>query len=167
MAAALMSPRPAWNSQGSLNCPVISINALSDDCSTQASLLTPCRKSLSQSIVSQEPIARSVSLLFILRRPRDIAQLIIAVIVDASKRVRRSGSISDILQEHLKGFPPQADCDSTASILRVAIHRRVFAAAVHSIPSHPLFSCVRVLLRPRVSLVHDAIIAGGGNFGCR
>lgn len=145
MAAAILSSFFSFGGcKRFFYAPAIRINPLSDCCSFQTSSFRPLNKGQCFPIKRYFSIRGSIPMLLLWSFPLNISRLIIAFIVNSSKRVLFAGCISNIIKKVGKFLPSFAYGNSSSSVSWVSVHRRVFAASNHGMPCVPFFcSAVR------------------------
>ena len=103
--------------------------------SWHAQLVSPLRYREILAVESQASIAASITRLFCRRGPSAIARLVIAIGVDAIKRVRHARAWPHIIIESLKGFaPPRTDLDTSPAVFFIAATGGVGTALNHVRP---------------------------------
>lgn len=111
--------------------------------SSESSSLSPAADGICDAIVSQEPNPTGIGGLNSASGPPTIARLVMAVVIDAIKRMLVRGFWPHICQEVYKRINPSlADRDSTAAVVGVLRSMLVQAPALHRSP-RTIFSRVR------------------------
>lgn len=106
----------------------------------------------------------SVLRLFCARSPSAIGGAVIAVIVNAVKRVKRRWHFAHVLQESLKGFSPfWADGNSAPAVPMIVGGFWIAASIPHARPN-PVFALVR-LPSKLIRLFINATTAAASSFG--
>lgn len=127
-------------SQGAGKGPVTMIKSHLQSLSCYSLTACPLSQRFCLSLKGQEPIVSRILCLLFSCSPGDISRLIVAVIINAFKRMlwgRGATYISKKLSE--RRSPPWVYGNASPSVPGVALHTRIGTASNHGIPCAPFF----------------------------
>jgi hypothetical protein len=123
-----------------INAPSVDIQSHLDGASFDAPFSCPIADGLSATLKSNPSGMTTVPSLLTMCSPSHISRLIVAIVVNAIKGMRRTGGTSNICEECGEVVSPSfAHLDAASTILRISIHRWIDAPPDHRIPRSPFF----------------------------
>ena len=140
---AVMGDEPRWQPRAVadfrghrfINGPPAKIEASAQCRARDAQSLRPLRKRQCDAVMGDEVIAAAVVVLPDHGRPAHVARLVIAVIVDAIKRVLPRWTSANVSKKCLKGRQPRiTHADTTTPVVGIFRSLRIGAARFHVAP---------------------------------
>ena len=129
-----------FNSQRFFNRPFTRIQSHLDSLSVDSKFFSPLTYWQGFAIKSYKSCFRTIKHLFRGSSPSTIFRDIVFIIINSIQRMFRRRSTTNIFKKILKFKPFFTNFNSLTTISRIILHRRIFTASNHSIPSTPFFS---------------------------